>query len=591
MSRTGYMRRLGLSVLAALVALSILAGHGWAAKSRHKAANRNVSPPADSQGPATASLNDAKSVRQTNAESPRKSPPITARKRPRKLDLPGAQASLKVCAGTPQPLPGSGGALIAKVGDATAKHVHLMLYTADSVVHVDGRSYPERHIANVPRAKAGDVIPLSLPDEQYVIRVLQFVGQPSDKAWALIEIRRGLPAVRAAKQPPEGRVSDAEEAEIRRILSRVEAPEAESLMSSWGWFMIHTADEKNKRELLRVTVGLKDLDEAQEADLVATIRAAGGVARYRRQVAALLKNHDVSVRGYAAIWLALVGDRTCVSDLTALLRNSALPVAESVFAGSDREAAAIALGLLGASEYTRELATLLDDGNAHVRAGAAQGLAHFKAKGHAPAIAKLLDDEEAGPIFAALFALSELGARDHAGKIADLLGEELSKDVSIPDAALSALMRLNAREQVEKIAKHKSGTAAKALAVLGARQYAGQIAAMLKWGREPGEELARRDALFALGILGAKQYADEVASLMRDQEGYIRTAAAWSIILMEDCVHGAQAIRVLEDEYYGNPITLDSLDDVPREKCEQIAKRAEQSLSRLRKELARSERR
>lgn len=587
MSRTGYMRRLGSRVLAALVALSILAGRGWAAESRQKAASTEVSPPADSQGPAAASLNDAKSVRQTNAQSASKSAPVTTKQRPRELDFRGAQASLKVCAGAPQPLPGSGGALIVEVGDATAKHVHLMLYTADSVVHVNGRSYPERHIANVLRARAGDLIPLYLPDEQYVVRVLRFAGQPSDKAWATIEIRRGLTAGRPAKRSPEGRLSDAEEAEIMRILARVEAPEAESMMSRWGWFMIHTADEENKRELLRVTVGLKDLDEEQEADLVATIRAASGVAQYRRQVAALLKNHDVSVRGYAAIWLALVGDRTCVPDLAALLRNNRLPVAESVYAGSDREGAAIGLGLLGASEYTRELATLLNDGNAHVRAGAAQGLAHLKAKGRAPAIARLLDDEGAGPIFAALSALAELGAKDYAGKIADLLDEELSKDVSIPDAALSALMRLDAREQVEKIAKHKSGTAAKALAVLGARQYAGQIAAMLKWGREPGEELARRDALFALGILGAKEYAGEVASLMRDQEGYIRTAAAWSIILMEDRAQAVQAIRVLEDEYYGNPITLDALDDVPREKCEQIAKRAEQSLSRLKKELTR----
>ena len=322
-----------------------------------------------------------------------------------------------------------------------------------------------------------------------------------------VEIAEGVPDDRIQFSPVEGRLSDAEEAEIRRLEAREK--EYAGIMSSVTWFMIHAADDKKKMEALQVVFSTERFSEDNQCDVGTAIRRAGGVDKYRQSIAALLKSDDLAVRSFGAVWLGVLGDPNSAADLIAIVRAKDLPVQEKVFQGADRRWAAIGLEILGAKQHAKELADLLRDDNAAVRAGAATALGRFEAQEYAAPIALLLDDEEATPVFAAIGALSRLGTERVFRRIAELL-QSPARDVSIPNAALAALMELDAKDQIDNIAAFRessvfhSGTAAKALAVLGAKQHAKDIAGMLKGGDGAGEVLARRDALLALGIMPAR---------------------------------------------------------------------------------------
>ena len=123
-------------------------------------------------------------------------------------------------------------------------------------------------------------------------------------------------------------------------------------------------------------------------------------------------------RGYGAQWLGMVGDDACKSDLPQTAQDKS-PQNEDPDAikGFDREMAAGALGMLGAKECAKEIAGLLQDKNARVRAGAASALGILKAKEFTGDIAKSLDyegefDPRAEEAYqGAIFALVELDAK------------------------------------------------------------------------------------------------------------------------------------------------------------------------------------
>ena len=60
----------------------------------------------------------------------------------------------------------------------------------------------------------------------------------------------------------------------------------------------------------------------------------------------------------------------------------------------DRGRAAIALGLLGATEYTSEILTVVKSSNPFDRSGAAFGLGALRATEHETIVAQLLNDED-----------------------------------------------------------------------------------------------------------------------------------------------------------------------------------------------------
>ena len=70
----------------------------------------------------------------------------------------------------------------------------------------------------------------------------------------------------------------------------------------------------------------------------------------------------------------------------------------------------MALGLVGAQEYTSELVNLLNSSNEYDRVGAAYGLGWLGAKDQAKAVAKLLHDKDEGVREAAKESLEMMGA-------------------------------------------------------------------------------------------------------------------------------------------------------------------------------------
>ena len=114
-------------------------------------------------------------------------------------------------------------------------------------------------------------------------------------------------------------------------------------------------------------------------------------------------------------------------------------------------------------------------------------------------------------------------------------------------AAIYALVSIDDKESAKDIAKllkddFRKADAAKALALLGAKEYADEMALLLK----DKSGLVRQDAALALGILKAKKYAGEVAKLLNDKESYVHTNAATALVLMESEDHYKAALPVIE---------------------------------------------
>ncbi len=141
------------------------------------------------------------------------------------------------------------------------------------------------------------------------------------------------------------------------------------------------------------------------------------------------------------------------------------------------------------------------------------------AKKYAPRIAKLMSDEDLIDFdtkVAAALALAELGAREHAADIAKLLRQEFVRE----EAALS-------------------------LALLGAKGHASEIAGLLK---KP-DALDRRAGAVALGILGATDHAKALAELLTTEaEQFVVEATAAALILMEaPAEYTRPALVIVED--------------------------------------------
>jgi HEAT repeat protein len=225
----------------------------------------------------------------------------------------------------------------------------------------------------------------------------------------------------------------------------------------------------------------------------------------------------------------------------------------------DRGSAAAALGLMGAKEYAPKLVALLHSASEDDRVGAASGLSGMGSAEHVAEIAKLLDDKADRVRVAAMQALGALGAKQYAGQIAALL--TALGDPMVGETACYTLVKLNAKEQTKDLAKllgaeFQNGYAAKALALLGAVEYAQDIAALL----EDKRSLVRCDALIALGILEAKQYTKNVAAHLDDKEEYVRAYAAVSLLLMDDRTHAKKVLDVVQSEWKDPDIARDNLD-------------------------------
>ena len=336
----------------------------------------------------------------------------------------------------------------------------------------------------------------------------------------------------------------------------------DDLLTAAGWTLTHCAD---KKEIKQVEKTLSLLNAFADTNQIPKLVEAGGVVRFKENVANLLKSEDPVVRGFAALLLAVVGDAGRKRDISRLLEDKqGSPPKEDdrLLYNFDRSRAAMALGLMGAKEYEPRLAALLRSSDYADRSGAALGLGYMGAKEHIKDLAKLLSDHENQVQKAAMQALAELGATDCAKDIAKLLTS--FGDPSVYETACYALVRLNATEQARELAallddRFRKGNASKALALLGAKEYTKDIARLT----EDSEPLVRCDALIALGILGAKQQAENIATHLQDQTPYVRAYAAVGLLLMGDQKHSRGVEEVVMAGIKLPEIASDRVDTTP----------------------------
>jgi HEAT repeat protein len=363
-------------------------------------------------------------------------------------------------------------------------------------------------------------------------------------------------------------LSQADRNEVQRV---GEALESGSLPWPAGWTLGHAASEEGQKEVERI--GYANTTQTLEA----AVLKAGGWEKYKADVASLLKSKDVVVRGFAAVWLADLGDRAYTKDLLALLESNAVPTTNNIFPDSDRGAAATALGILWARDHSQVLAMCLRNKSHEIRAGAALGLGYMHAKEFKDDIARLLDDKEFRVVEAAISALAELGAKEYADRFSEIA---LRNDPLTADVALDALVRLGAKEQGPKIARllkddsYGRSHAIMALATLNCREYAKDFGVLI----DDRDWLTRLIAMCALGIMSESEYAPKIAKRLKAEERSDRQAAAWSLIMMESKENAATAVSTYDEfdaQQSGVPPHF------PASKDRQLQKRFGESLSRM----------
>ena len=381
-------------------------------------------------------------------------------------------------------------------------------------------------------------------------------------------------------RPKQSSEEDPSSSELDRIQARFEDDKIKSILGGEFWTLAHCASEKQKKKAI-AAIGMSE-PNTDPFSLKTAIKDAGDVEQYRCRVTALLTNRDETVRGFAAVWLGVLGEQKSTKDLLTLLRSKQLPVQEKSFEGSDRGRAAIGLGLLGAREHAAELGRLLSSSNEYIRGGAALGLAYMNVTEYATDITKLLVDPDDQVRIYAVWALAEMDARDHAPDIAGLLKNEVLGDPAIKQSALYALAKLRAIAQAKNIApllqdRFLKGHAAKALALMNAHEYASAIAQILK----DAEPLNRRAALLALGIMQAKDYEDEVATHLEDPEEFVRPCAAWAIIMMESQKHTPRALKLAEASKGMLSVEGQGAEQIAVKEFRQAFDRAEESFKKM----------
>ena len=376
-----------------------------------------------------------------------------------------------------------------------------------------------------------------------------------------------------AKTSFPGRLSEAQRQEARDLLARLESGPFAPEMEAVGWTLCHCASEEGAARVQGAVEAISAYAGGNEQPLA----ELGGPEGFRKALRRLLRDPDPVVRGFVAETLGALGDQESKGEIARLVKTKPAepPKEEDYDAEFDRGRSAMALGMLGATEYADELAQLLRDPNPQTRGGAALGLGYLRGQQYADRVAPLLSDDNDNVQITAIYSLAMMDARSHAKEIAGLLGA--GGDPAIAETACYALVRLNAKEHAPDIRRlldepFQQGYAAKALALMGADQYAKDIAAVLA----SENSLSRRDALVALGILKATAYEKDVAERLGDKESFVQSAAALALLLMDARAYSSEITARLT-EVPEHDFNYHEFNPLVRDQLKELRARAEQN--------------
>jgi HEAT repeat protein len=199
----------------------------------------------------------------------------------------------------------------------------------------------------------------------------------------------------APMAPGSSRPPNVQGAAIERVqsaaefLGRWKDGRNQKLVGGALWTASHSddIDEKQTAEALeRVHMDVQAIRNGDPSAL-----EPRAIKAFKERLSRLLEDGHQGIRALAAVLLGVCGDTSYASGIAVLLEARAVTGGLPRF---DRGRAAIALGLLGAKEYTLDLVVLLKSSNSFDRSGAAFGLGALRARDQEKVIAQLLNDED-----------------------------------------------------------------------------------------------------------------------------------------------------------------------------------------------------
>jgi hypothetical protein len=210
-----------------------------------------------------------------------------------------------------------------------------------------------------------------------------------------------------AGEIPSASVQQAQPAE--EFLNRFKDQRHLKLLEGATWTLTHNFSDFEHMETVLKTVQayFEALGEYEKGERRA-LAQLGGIGVLKDKLAGWLNEEDQAIRAFAALVLGIGGDPSYAPQLAEALKERNYQESDRIH--YDRGRIALALGLLGVTTYTANLAALLSSPNEYDRAGAAYGLGFLGAKEQARAVAKLLKDKKESVREAAKEALALLGA-------------------------------------------------------------------------------------------------------------------------------------------------------------------------------------
>ncbi len=387
---------------------------------------------------------------------------------------------------------------------------------------------------------------------------------------------------RGGRKPITTEVSQTEKEEWENLKSRF--TKYSPYISGLVWTLIHSYASQS--ETKRGLALLQSISIAVASHDPATLRKFNAPQGFKQKLVGLINARDETLSGFGASMLAIIGDQEYAPHIATLLdrRKASRPYHEVTVRGQ----AATALGLLGAKQYAVRIALLLKSKNRYDRSGAATALGLLKATAYADDVIRVLlfEDVGVGDDSSPIHALFEMGvAAKYTKEIARVLDDEIPGDRT--ETAAYALARLGAKEHAKDIAKllkneYRRRHAAKALALLGAREYTAEIVLLLK----DKNSFNREGGALALGILGAKEHVAAVAELLKDEEAWVRRAAADALVLMEANEYAREALPIIAVQKEGPYFDGADFNSVVTEQALELNNRFTILLARMKTRLA-----
>jgi hypothetical protein len=231
-----------------------------------------------------------------------------------------------------------------------------------------------------------------------LLAVFTFIAVTNSERWSKHQV---IPQ----QSPPE------QSQDVDEFLRRLKDEKLKNLLDGALWTVTHDYSEyKHMEEVLKTVQSYFEAIGKYEKGDRSSLDQLGGIKAFKDKLAGWLNDDDQAIRAFAAVLLGVSGDKAYAPQLANLLKERKYQDDDLLY--YDRGRTAMALGLVGANEYTSNLVNLLNSSNEYDRSGAAYGLGFLGAKDQAKAVAKLLNDKDEGVREAAKESLEMMGAAD-----------------------------------------------------------------------------------------------------------------------------------------------------------------------------------